>query len=94
MDSNEPSFSSRTFADISWIPFWRACGRGGTVPGASFDGRVRRVRASSARLSRARWGQHFLVNVSTVEKILDALGAREGETVVEVGPGRGALTRP
>jgi 16S rRNA (adenine1518-N6/adenine1519-N6)-dimethyltransferase len=52
------------------------------------------VRASSARLSRARWGQHFLVNVSTVEKILDALGAGEGETVVEVGPGRGALTRP
>ena len=52
------------------------------------------MRASSARLSRARWGQHFLVNVSTVEKILDALGAGEGETVVEVGPGRGALTRP
>ncbi len=52
------------------------------------------MRASSARPSRARWGQHFLVNVSTVEKILDALGAREGETVVEVGPGRGALTRP
>ncbi|MGZ6972259.1 MAG: rRNA adenine N-6-methyltransferase family protein, partial [Thermoanaerobaculia bacterium] len=52
------------------------------------------MRASSARLSRARWGQHFLFNVSTVEKILDALGAREGETVVEVGPGRGALTRP
>jgi 16S rRNA (adenine1518-N6/adenine1519-N6)-dimethyltransferase len=30
--------------------------------------------------------------VRTAEKILDALGAREGETVVEIGPGRGALT--
>jgi 16S rRNA (adenine1518-N6/adenine1519-N6)-dimethyltransferase len=52
---------------------------------------VNAVRASS---SRARWGQHFLVNAATVEKILDGLGAREGQTVVEVGPGRGALTRP
>ena len=34
------------------------------------------------------------MNVRTVEKILDAAGAAEGETVVEVGPGRGALTRP
>jgi 16S rRNA (adenine1518-N6/adenine1519-N6)-dimethyltransferase len=34
------------------------------------------------------------VNTRTVDKILDALGAVEGETVVEVGPGRGALTRP
>jgi len=52
------------------------------------------VRGSSARPSRARWGQHFLVNAATVEKILDGLGAREGETVVEVGPGCGAVTRP
>ena len=34
------------------------------------------------------------MNARTVEKILDALGASEGETVVEIGPGRGALTRP
>ena len=58
------------------------------------------MRASSAgrpRLparARRRWGQHFLINAGTVRKILDALGAGEGETVVEIGPGRGALTRP
>ena len=52
------------------------------------------VRASSGRRGRPRWGQHFLSNARTVEKILDALGAREGQTVVEIGPGRGALTRP
>lgn len=34
------------------------------------------------------------MNARTVEKILDALGAGEGDTVVEIGPGRGALTRP
>lgn len=44
--------------------------------------------------TRRRWGQHFLVNAGTVRKILDGLGAGEGETVVEIGPGRGALTRP
>ena len=52
------------------------------------------MKASRPERSRPRWGQHFLVNVSTVEKILDALAPREGETVVEVGAGRGALTRP
>lgn len=54
------------------------------------------MRASSAAPARTRrrWGQHFLVNAGTVRKILDALGAGEGETVVEIGPGRGALTVP
>lgn len=52
------------------------------------------MRASSAGRPRPRWGQHFLVNAGTVRKILDALGAGEGDTVVEIGPGRGALTRP
>lgn len=48
------------------------------------------VGASSAR--RPRYGQHFLRNASVVARIADALGAEEGDTVVEVGPGRGALT--
>lgn len=52
------------------------------------------VRASSDRRGRPRWGQHFLSNAKTIERILDALGARESETVVEIGPGKGALTRP
>jgi 16S rRNA (adenine1518-N6/adenine1519-N6)-dimethyltransferase len=76
---------------MSDVPFWRGCGR---AAGADFDGRVSVVRASSAARPRPRWGQHFLVNAGTVRKILDALGAGEGETVVEIGPGRGALTVP
>lgn len=52
------------------------------------------MRASSTGRARPPRGQHFLVNATTIRKILDALGAGEGETVVEIGPGRGALTRP
>ncbi|HEV3468810.1 MAG TPA: 16S rRNA (adenine(1518)-N(6)/adenine(1519)-N(6))-dimethyltransferase RsmA, partial [Pyrinomonadaceae bacterium] len=37
-------------------------------------------------------GQNFLVEESYVRRIVDALGPRGDETVVEVGPGRGALT--
>lgn len=39
-------------------------------------------------------GQHFLKGHRTAGRILDALGAAPGEWVVEVGPGKGALTRP
>src|SRR5450759_3912558 len=89
--SNEVSVSSRTFPDIlEFLSFLRRTAR----LRASRDGRVAGVRASSDRRGRPRWGQHFLSNAKTIERILDALGAREGETVVEIGPGKGALTRP
>lgn len=52
------------------------------------------MKASRERSGRPRWGQHFLRNAATVGKILDAVGAAPGSTVVEVGPGRAALTRP
>jgi 16S rRNA (adenine1518-N6/adenine1519-N6)-dimethyltransferase len=44
--------------------------------------------------ARKRWGQHFLVRGETAERIVDAAGLRPRDTVVEVGPGDGALTRP
>lgn len=37
-------------------------------------------------------GQNFLVDESYVRRIVAALGPRGGETLVEIGPGRGALT--
>lgn len=49
---------------------------------------------ASRRGGRRPLGQHFLRNPHTVGRILDALGAGPGETVVEIGPGTGALTRP
>ena len=39
-----------------------------------------------------RFGQHFLRDRQILSRIADALAPREGETVVEIGPGRGALT--
>jgi 16S rRNA (adenine1518-N6/adenine1519-N6)-dimethyltransferase len=41
---------------------------------------------------RKTLGQHFLVDQAALERIADALGATPRDTVVEIGPGRGALT--
>jgi len=37
-------------------------------------------------------GQNFLVDPSVIERIVSASGIGTGETVIEIGPGRGALT--
>jgi len=42
---------------------------------------------------RKRFGQHFL-EPAWVEKVVRAIGPQATETFVEIGPGRGALTRP
>jgi 16S rRNA (adenine1518-N6/adenine1519-N6)-dimethyltransferase len=39
-------------------------------------------------------GQHFLKNLSAIERIVDELNISKGEAVIEIGPGRGALTLP
>ncbi|HEX6048179.1 MAG TPA: 16S rRNA (adenine(1518)-N(6)/adenine(1519)-N(6))-dimethyltransferase RsmA [Gemmatimonadaceae bacterium] len=41
---------------------------------------------------RKRLGQHFLVDRRVLERITDALAPTNADTVVEIGPGRGALT--
>lgn len=42
--------------------------------------------------ARKRLGQHFLTDRSALERIVQAVDPRPGETIVEIGPGRGALT--
>lgn len=37
-------------------------------------------------------GQNFLTDKNYIRKIVDALGPKQDETIVEIGPGRGALT--
>jgi 16S rRNA (adenine1518-N6/adenine1519-N6)-dimethyltransferase len=44
--------------------------------------------------ARKRWGQHFLTRAETAERIVAAARLSPTDTVVEVGPGNGALTRP
>jgi 16S rRNA (adenine1518-N6/adenine1519-N6)-dimethyltransferase len=43
---------------------------------------------------RKRFGQNFLVSPGVIRKIVDAIAPRAGDTVVEIGPGLGALTGP
>jgi 16S rRNA (adenine1518-N6/adenine1519-N6)-dimethyltransferase len=39
-----------------------------------------------------RLGQHFLRDQRTIERIIDALDPHANETIIEIGPGTGALT--
>jgi 16S rRNA (adenine1518-N6/adenine1519-N6)-dimethyltransferase len=41
---------------------------------------------------RKRFGQHFLHDPGIITRIIDAVAPQPGQRVVEVGPGRGALT--
>ena len=43
---------------------------------------------------RKRFGQHFLHDPFVIRKIIDAVNPQRGQTVVEIGPGQGALTLP
>jgi 16S rRNA (adenine1518-N6/adenine1519-N6)-dimethyltransferase len=42
--------------------------------------------------ARKRLGQHFLVDRGVLERIADALAPTGDDVVIEIGPGRGALT--
>lgn len=42
--------------------------------------------------AKKRLGQHFLVDAEATQRIVDAVAEDEGRTVIEIGPGTGALT--
>ncbi|HEV7135801.1 MAG TPA: 16S rRNA (adenine(1518)-N(6)/adenine(1519)-N(6))-dimethyltransferase RsmA [Steroidobacteraceae bacterium] len=42
---------------------------------------------------RRRFGQHFLHDPAVIARIAAAIAPQRGEALVEIGPGRGALTR-
>jgi 16S rRNA (adenine1518-N6/adenine1519-N6)-dimethyltransferase len=43
-------------------------------------------------LPKRRFGQNFLVDRNTVDRIIAAFDPRPDQTIIEIGPGRGALT--
>jgi 16S rRNA (adenine1518-N6/adenine1519-N6)-dimethyltransferase len=42
--------------------------------------------------SKPRLGQHLLRDTQAIQRIADALGSLTGQTIVEIGPGQGAIT--
>lgn len=55
--------------------------------------RSRRPRGGGLPPPRRRFGQHFLHDPAVIDRIIDALDPLPEDRVVEIGPGRGALTR-
>jgi 16S rRNA (adenine1518-N6/adenine1519-N6)-dimethyltransferase len=44
--------------------------------------------------SRKRFGQHFLHDPAVITRIIAAIQPRDSDAIVEIGPGRGAITLP
>jgi len=49
---------------------------------------------SKTHIPRKRFGQNFLVDTSVIEQIVDSINPQGDENIVEIGPGKGALTFP
>jgi 16S rRNA (adenine1518-N6/adenine1519-N6)-dimethyltransferase len=50
--------------------------------------------ASASHHPAKRFGQNFLADKRVVQRIIAAVAPQPDETIVEIGPGRGALTAP
>ena len=44
--------------------------------------------------ARKRFGQNFLVDKGVIQKIIGSFSINPGDYIIEIGPGRGALTQP
>ena len=53
---------------------------------------VTKIAAPAGRRAKPKLGQHFLVDTAAPMRIVEALGDISQSTVLEIGPGRGALT--
>ncbi len=49
---------------------------------------------SAQHKARKRFGQHFLHDKNIIHKLLRAINLQSADTVIEIGPGQGALTFP
>ena len=44
--------------------------------------------------AKKRFGQNFLVDESIIQRIIDSINPQPEDTLIEIGPGLGAITRP
>ena len=51
------------------------------------------MQAETVPQAKKRFGQNFLVQPAIVQRIVAAVGPGSSDALVEIGPGRGALTR-
>ncbi len=51
-------------------------------------------RETDGHRARKRFGQNFLSDPNIIRRIIDAIRPQPGETMVEIGPGLGAMTAP
>jgi len=54
---------------------------------------IRRILYEYKTFAQKKLGQHFLINQDTLSDIIDASELKPDETVLEIGPGLGTLTR-
>src|SRR5579872_3630500 len=69
--------------------------RGGTAPLAHRAGEPQPapMSGSSGHRARKRFGQHFLHDPNVLESIVAAVSPNADDHLIEIGPGRGVLTR-
>ena len=51
-------------------------------------------RVHQGHFARKRFGQNFLTDQFIIDSIVDAMNPQPGQSIVEIGPGLGALTEP
>jgi len=44
-------------------------------------------------MSKKKWGQNFLIHNNIAETVVEAANVQNGDSILEIGPGRGILTR-
>jgi 16S rRNA (adenine1518-N6/adenine1519-N6)-dimethyltransferase len=49
--------------------------------------------AAGSHLARKRFGQHFLVDETVLQNIVNAIDPKPGDVLIEIGPGLGAMTQ-
>lgn len=57
------------------------------------QGKTKQLMTASDFHAKKKWGQNFLLEPKFVAKIIDAADLDKNQTVLEIGPGLGALTR-